>query len=217
MKLGKSHYGLNFGGMMQFTMMRITVCSNGHTQLIFAFSALGRPRVLSLSGRIFFSSRTHWSEMRSFPPPTRVWDNNIFNSFTATGKLSLAWLWVRGAFSQQDKIHWYVLNSLAPGRFRFNFRKVIFKLTLVNCGWGISYEIALRWMPQDLTDDKSTLVQVTAWCRQATSHYLSQSWPRSMSPNGVTGPQWVNSWFGTKVPNKITGTDEQIYPTMKIN
>ena len=46
-------------------------------------------------------------------------------------------------------------------------------------------------MPQDTTDDKSTLVQVMAWCRQATSHYLSQCWPRSMSPNGVTMPQWV--------------------------
>ena len=57
------------------------------------------------------------------------------------------------------------VNSLAPGRFQFNFRKVIFKLTLVNGGWGISYEITLRWMPQDLTDDKSTLVQVMAWCR----------------------------------------------------
>ena len=31
-----------------------------------------------------------------------------------------------------------------------------------------------------------------AWCRQATSHYLSQWWPWSMSPYGVTRPQWVN-------------------------
>ena len=31
-----------------------------------------------------------------------------------------------------------------------------------------------------------------AWCRQATSHYLSQCWLRSMSPYGVTWPQ-VNS------------------------
>ena len=84
------------------------------------------------------------------------------------------------------------LNSLAPGSFQFNIRKVIFKLTLVNGGWGISYEIALRSMPQDPTDDKSTLVQVMAWCRQAPSHYLSQCWPRSVSPNGVTRPQWVN-------------------------
>ena len=30
-----------------------------------------------------------------------------------------------------------------------------------------------------------------AWCRQATSHYLSQCWHRSMPPYGVTRPQWV--------------------------
>ena len=59
----------------------------------------------------------------------------------------------------------------------------------MNGGWGISSEIALRWMPLDLIDDKSALVQVMAWCRQATSHYLSQCWPRSMSPNGITRPQ----------------------------
>ena len=85
----------------------------------------------------------------------------------------------------------YLINSLAPGRFQFDFRYVIFKLTFVNGGWGISHEITLRWMPLDLTDDKSTLVQVMAWCRQATSHYLSQCWPTSMSPNGVTRSQWV--------------------------
>ena len=87
----------------------------------------------------------------------------------------------------------YHINSLAPGRFQSNFRLVIFKLTLVNGGWGISYEIALRWVPPDFTDDKSTLIQVMAWCRQARNHYLSQCWPRSMSPNGVTRPQWVKN------------------------
>ena len=30
-------------------------------------------------------------------------------------------------------------------------------------------------MPEKLTDDKSTLVQVMAWCRQATSHYKVDS------------------------------------------
>ena len=59
-------------------------------------------------------------------------------------------------------------------------------------GWGICSEIALIWMSLDFTDDQSTLVQVMAWCRQATSHYLSQCWPRSLSPYGVTRPQWVN-------------------------
>ena len=32
-----------------------------------------------------------------------------------------------------------------------------------------------------------------AWCHQATSHYLSQCWPRSLSPYGVTRSQWVKS------------------------
>ena len=83
------------------------------------------------------------------------------------------------------------LNSLAPGKFEWNSRHVIFKQILVIDGWGISCEIALIWMSLDFTDDQSTLVQVMAWCRQATRHYLSQCWPRSLSPYGVTGPQWV--------------------------
>ena len=70
----------------------------------------------------------------------------------------------------------------------------IFKLILVNGGWGISHDIALRWMPLDFTSDKSTLVQVMAWCRHAASYYLSQCWPRSLSPYGVTGPQWVKQF-----------------------
>ena len=57
-----------------------------------------------------------------------------------------------------------------------------------------SHENALWWMPWDLTDHQSTLVQVMAWCRQATSHYLSQCWPRSPSPYGFTRPQWVKYW-----------------------
>ena len=87
------------------------------------------------------------------------------------------------------KLQW--VNSLAPGRFQRNLRKLIFKLILMIGSWGIFCKIALRWMSMDLTHDKSTLVQVMAWCRQATSHYLSQCWPRSLSPYGVTRPQWV--------------------------
>ena len=58
--------------------------------------------------------------------------------------------------------------------------------------WVISCEISVRWMSFDLTDDKSTLAQVMAWCHQATSHYLNQCWPRSLSPYGFTRLQWVN-------------------------
>ena len=76
------------------------------------------------------------------------------------------------------------VNSLAPGRFERNLRKVIFKLILMIRGCGIFCKIALRGMSMDFTDDVSTLVQVIAWCRQC--------WPRSMSQYGVTRPQCVN-------------------------
>ena len=33
-----------------------------------------------------------------------------------------------------------------------------------------------------------------AWCRQATSHYLNQCWPRSPTPCGITRPHWFNPY-----------------------
>ena len=56
-----------------------------------------------------------------------------------------------------------------------------------------SGEAALRPMPENNYDDKSTLVQVMAWCLMASSHYLSQCWPSSMLPYDATRPWWVNS------------------------
>ena len=47
-----------------------------------------------------------------------------------------------------------------------------------------------------------------AWCHQAPSHYLSQRWPRSMSPYGVISPQWVNSvnsWCASTPYNMLWG------------
>ena len=86
------------------------------------------------------------------------------------------------------------LNSLAPGWLGCNFKTAaIFNLFLLIGIFTLSNGNALRWMPWDFTDDKSTLVQVMPWCRQATSHYLNLCWPSSMSPYGVTRPQWVNS------------------------
>ena len=89
------------------------------------------------------------------------------------------------------------INSLAPGKFEQNFRHVNFKHTLVIDGWGIFCKFALIWMSLDFTDAQSTLVQVMAWCRQATSHYPSQCLPRSLSLYGVTRPQCVKA---TKAP-----------------
>ena len=95
-------------------------------------------------------------------------------SWVSYGVIILSW-WERNG----HKIHW----------------RINFQLILVIDGWSISCKIVLKWMPVDPTGVKSTLVQVMAWCRQATSHYLSQCWPRSLSPYGIIWPQWVN-WLG---------------------
>ena len=58
----------------------------------------------------------------------------------------------------QDALAYF--NSLAPGKFEWNFTHVIFKWILVIDVWGISCEIALIWMSLDFTDDQSKLVQV---------------------------------------------------------
>ena len=109
------------------------------------------------------------------------------------------------------------INSLAPGKFEVNFRYVIFKWILVIAGWGISSEITLIWTSLDFTNDQSTLVQVMACCRQATSHYLSPCWPRSLSPSGVTRPKWVKEqdsplcdyvWLACVFPPCLQGTAE---------
>ena len=93
-------------------------------------------------------------------------------------------------------IYIYLLNPLTcwpRGGFDCSLESVNFKLISMINIWSIFCEIAIRWMPQHLTDHFSTLVQVMAWCRQATSHYLGQCWPRSMLPYCVTRPQWVKT------------------------
>ena len=44
-----------------------------------------------------------------------------------------------------------------------------------------AFPIAFRWIEENPADDKTALIQVMAWCRQATSHYLIQCWSISMS------------------------------------
>ena len=64
----------------------------------------------------------------------------------------------------------------------------------VGRGYNKTGNNALMWLLLGVTstDDKSTLVQIMAWCRQATSHYLNQCWPSAKSPYDVTKLQWVN-------------------------
>ena len=88
-----------------------------------------------------------------------------------------------------EHISWDVSTHWPLGELGCLFKTAIFNLVLSIGIFTSSNDNPLRWMPWDLTDDKSTLVQVMAWCRLATSHYLNQCWPSSMSPYGVTKPQ----------------------------
>ena len=49
---------------------------------------------------------------------------------------------------------------------------------------------------------KSTLAQIMDWCHQATSHYLSQCWPSSMPPYGVTILRWLNPCWTESISEK---------------
>ena len=57
------------------------------------------------------------------------------------------------------------------------------------------------WDLGDLTDDKSTLFQATAWCPLTTSHYLRQCCLRSILSHDITWPQWVNKYNVNRVIN----------------
>ena len=64
-------------------------------------------------------------------------------------------------------------------------------------------------MPQNLTDDKSTVVQLMAWCHQATSHYLSQCWPSFVpaSLHDIIKPQWVKYRLISPISSRLTSLE----------
>ena len=107
------------------------------------------------------------------------------------------------------------INSLAPGRPGRHFKTAIFSFVLSICIFTLSNDNALRWMPWDLTDDKSALVQVMAWWLQATSHYLGQCWPRSVSSYGVTRPQWHGWKFSVSRRNSVTAIPSGTIPVIR--
>ena len=69
------------------------------------------------------------------------------------------------------------ISSTASWRCYSNVKSVLFKLIIPNSSVDSLSKIALWWMPQNLTDDKSTLVLVMAWWHQEASQYLSHCWP----------------------------------------
>ena len=91
------------------------------------------------------------------------------------------------------RFYWHWGNLI--GNFECNFQAHLIYQCFEYLLW-IGFIIGLMYLPQYFTDQKSTLVQVMAWCHQATSHYLNQCWPKSMFPYGVTRHQWdKENWW----------------------
>ena len=92
-------------------------------------------------------------------------------------------------------------NSLTPGKCVRNLKSIIIKFIIHDRNLGIHGEIALKWMPQNLTNEKSTLLQIMDWCRQVAIHYLSQCQHISMLPYGITMSQWgIITWYDGFLP-----------------
>ena len=81
------------------------------------------------------------------------------------------------------------VNSLVPRGIWMKFWVILNHILIIDC-WG---NVLSNCHQVIVAGSQSILVQVMAWCHQSISHYLSQCWPRSMFPCGVTLPQWVNS------------------------
>ena len=53
-------------------------------------------------------------------------------------------------------------------------------------------QIPLKFVIKNPMNNTPILVQVIAWCHQATIHYLNQCWSRSTTPYGLTLPQDIH-------------------------
>ena len=66
-------------------------------------------------------------------------------------------------------------------------------------GWDISCEIALRWISLELTDDKSTLVQVMAWAVRQQAITWANVDPDLCHHMASLGYYELNMLFGSSV------------------
>ena len=106
------------------------------------------------------------------------------NTMPADTLVTLKDLWHQQAWYWPNKLD-YSISSIWRVYFLISEHMLGIRFTSNLC------KIALRWVPKNTFADKSKFVQIMSWCRQATSHCLSQCWPISIVPKDVTAPQWV--------------------------
>ena len=99
--------------------------------------------------------------------------------------------------SREWRCSWSSADRHAPTTSEWSTILFPTEVRLILETWKLSFRIKhleqfhleIIWL--NPTIDMSVLVQVMAWCRQATGLYLSQCWPKYLAPYGVTMWQWV--------------------------
>ena len=87
--------------------------------------------------------------------------------------------------SESTSINWWPLSTTLT-HWPLGDVAVILKVWFSKSLQRIVAWAVTVWLPQELINEKSILVQVMTWCCQQMSHYLSQCWPRSMPTYGIT-------------------------------
>ena len=108
--------------------------------------------------------------------------------------MTSSWYWPQ--LYSEKKCTWP--KSFFPRMCGNGFQSISFKLISWIEILSIFCKVIIIWMSQNSIDDKSTLIQVMAWCRQAASHYLNQRWPSSLTSYCVTSPHWGNIQYITR-------------------
>ena len=135
---------------------------------------------------------------------TRQW----WNAELQSNNLTQIMLQTRHLRIYKRKLIWCArLESHLPGTSGCNMKYVILKLN-----WAMgNFSTCCRtppWIPQELCNDMSTLVQVMGFCCQTTRHYLNQCWLSSRTPYGVTRGHCDKAWINSTAPvAPFTNTD----------
>ena len=82
-------------------------------------------------------------------------------------------------------------NTLRLGQNGRHLADDIFRCIFLKENMCILIWISPKFVHKGPINNQSATVQVMAWCRQTTSHYLNHCWPISLLPYGVLRPQWV--------------------------
>ena len=81
------------------------------------------------------------------------------------------WIWYFSHITERQWVKTHLLDLTVILNYMI-LKFVLLIYTLSTC------EIALKWMPQSPIDINVGIGSINCWCHQATSHCLSQCWPR---------------------------------------